>query len=58
MLSVKINYANGDYEYTRINATPDEARAYYVGKVFNVGPGPNDNLQRCTGIEILEGDAE
>lgn len=58
LLHIKVNYENGDSTVTRINATPDEARAYYVGKVFNVGLGPNDNLQRCTGIEIMEGDAE
>lgn len=53
MIKVKVNYENGDYEYTHINATPKEARAYYVGQVFNVGLGPNDNMQRCTSIEIL-----
>ena len=53
MLTVKINYENGDSTVTRINATPDEARAYYVGRVFNVGLGPNDNMQCCTDIEIL-----
>lgn len=53
MMTVKINYQNGDFEYTRINATPDEARAYYVGKVFNIG-SVSDNLQRCTSIEIME----
>lgn len=58
MITVKVNYSDGDSTITRINATPDEARAYYVGKVFNVGLGPNDNMQRCTGIEILEGGAE
>jgi hypothetical protein len=55
MIDIKVNFADGDYFYTGINATPDEARAYYVGKVFNVGLGPDDNLQRCTDIEILEG---
>lgn len=52
MLRVKINYENGDSTVTRINATPDEAWAYYVGKVFNIGTVA-DNLQCCTGIEIL-----
>lgn len=58
MITVKVSYAGGDSTVTRINATPDEARAYYVGKAFNVGLGPNDNIQRCTSIEILEGDAK
>lgn len=55
MLSLKISYANGDTTYTRINATPDEAREYYVGQVFNLGTVADD-MQRCTGIEILEGE--
>jgi hypothetical protein len=54
MLSIKINYANGDSTYTRINFTPDEAQAYYVGQIFNVGTGPQDNMQQCVGIEIIE----
>ncbi len=53
MIEVKLNYESGDYKYTHINATSEEARAYYVGEVFNVGLGPNDNMQRCTSIEIL-----
>lgn len=57
MATVKVNYENGDYEYTRINATPAEAQAYFVGKTFNIG-SVSDNMQRCTGIEILEGDAK
>lgn len=57
MLTVKANYENGDSVITRINATPAEARAYYAGKMFNVGPVADD-MQRCTGIEILEGNAE
>lgn len=52
-MTVKVNYANGDYEYTRINATPDEARAYYVGKTFNIG-STADNLQKCTSIEVVK----
>ena len=57
MIKVKINYENGDSVITRINATPAEARAYYVGKAFNIG-STADNMQRCTGIEILEGGAK
>lgn len=53
MLHIKINYENGDYEHTNINATQDEARAYYIDKMFNIG-SVSDNMQRCTDIEILE----
>jgi hypothetical protein len=53
IMTVKVNYANGDYEYTRINATPAEVQAYYIGKTFNIG-SVSDNLQKCTSIEIME----
>lgn len=53
MITVKVNYANGDYCYTRINATEEEARKYYVGHYFNLG-AVRDNLQICTSIEIME----
>jgi hypothetical protein len=53
MLSLKINYANGDYGYSRINATLEEAREYYEGQLFNLGP-VLDNMQQCTSIEILK----
>lgn len=53
MLTLKINYENGDHSYTRMSATPEEAKAYYIGKIFNIGI-VSDNLQRCTSIEIIE----
>ena len=57
MLTLKINYENGDSRHTRINATPEEARSYYIGKIFNIGI-VSDNLQKCTSIEILEDDSK
>ncbi len=57
MLTLKINYENGDHSYTRINATPEEAKAYYIGNFFNVGI-ISDNIQKCMSIEILEDDNE
>ena len=54
MLTVKVNFADGDYFCTNINATEEEAKNYYVGKVFNIG-SVNDNLQECINIEVLEG---
>ena len=35
MLTLKINYENGDHSYTRMNATPEEAKAYYKGFTGN-----------------------
>jgi len=53
MLTAKVNFEDGDSFITRINATEQEARKYYEGNVFNTG-SENDNLQRCTSIEILK----
>ena len=53
MLTVKVNFADGDEIITRINATFAEAEAYYVGKIFNTG-SVRDNLQKCISIEYLE----
>lgn len=57
MLTLKINYENGDHNYTRMNATPEQAKTYYIGKIFNIGIA-SDNLQKCTSIEILEDDSK
>lgn len=57
MLTLKINYENGDYTHTRMNTTPEEAKAYYIGKTFNIGI-VSDNLQKCTSVEILEDDSK
>lgn len=53
MLTLKIKYANGDINLTRMNATVEEAKAYYIGKTFNIGV-VSDDLQKCVGIEVLE----
>lgn len=57
MLTLKINYENGDSRHTRINATLAEAKAYYIGKIFNIGI-VSDDLQKCTSIDILEDDSK
>lgn len=53
MLTLKINWENGDTTCTRINATLEEARDYYVGHVFNLGT-VTDDMQKCLSIEVLE----
>ena len=40
-----------------MNATPEQAKTYYIGKIFNIGIA-SDNLQKCTSIEILEDDSK
>lgn len=56
MLTLKIKYANGDINLTRMNATVEEAKAYYIGKTFNIGV-VSDDLQKCVGIDVLEDDS-
>ena len=34
MITVKVTTADGDYWYSGINATLDEARAYFLGQRF------------------------
>jgi hypothetical protein len=55
-VTVLVKFANGSYYYkTRVsNAAGDDAiHAYFVGQMFDVGEYPVENLQRCTGIEII-----
>lgn len=53
MRTVKIFYANGNYEITRVNGTEEEIKNYYVGATFNIGT-VSDNMQKCTHIEFLD----
>ena len=52
MLNIKIVYDDGDFEYTKINATIEDVRKYYVGRSFNLGI-TTDNIKRCKDVEIL-----
>ena len=51
-LEIRIIYEDGTEGYTKINATETEARAYYVGKIFNVGT-VCDVMKKCVNIEII-----
>ena len=44
MNTYKITFSDGDYLYTRLNASIEEAKAYYLGNTFNLGTEA-DNLQ-------------
>jgi hypothetical protein len=50
MITVKCTYANGTIITTRINATLEEAKLYYVGNYFNLG-SESDNMQQCVKVE-------
>lgn len=56
-MTIKVNYANGDSRTTRFNGTIEEATAYYVGEVFNIGV-VSDNLQECNSIEVIKDESE
>lgn len=52
---VKVSFINGDHFCTAINGTEKSIRDYYkVGKVFNIGLGPDDNLDRVKSLEFLD----
>lgn len=53
MLTVKCVYSNGEVVYTRINATINEARRYFIGNVFNVG-SVSDVMATCTDCVEVE----
>lgn len=52
--SVRVTYGNGDSVTTEINGTEEEIRDYYIGRTFNVGIGPDDNLQRAVAVEFID----
>lgn len=47
---IKCTYANGDEVITRFNGTLQEAEAYFLNQVFNIGTDC-DNLQKCIKVE-------
>ncbi len=53
MLTIKVNFSDGDSLVTRFNGSAEEASAYYVGQTFNTG-SVSDHMVRCTDIEILD----
>lgn len=51
--TVRCTYANGDVVVTEINATFAQATAYFLGHTFNIGCGPDGNMQKCTSVELV-----
>ncbi len=55
--AVEVRFTNGDKLRTNMAAglTNAEIRAYYkVGRMFNVGSGPNDKMTRVKSVRILK----
>ena len=50
MNTYKVTFSNGDYLYTQLNASIEEAKAYYLGNIFNLCTEA-DNLQKCVDME-------
>lgn len=52
MIYVKVNFENGDSLKTGINATLEEAKAYYIGRVFNLGV-EDDVLTKGVSVDLI-----
>lgn len=53
MITVKVTFKNGDHLTTDFNGTMEDARAYYIGQAFNLGP-VEDNMQIAESAELIE----
>lgn len=59
MRTITVYYSDGHYHSTNINGTDEEIRAYYVGRVFNVGDGAGgDRMLRALFVDFLDRDYE
>ena len=52
MITVKATFSDGDTIISSMNATEEEAKQYYLDKVFNLG-SVRDHLVTCVSVEIL-----
>lgn len=55
MKTVKVTFENGDTAITKINGTEEEIKAYFIGKIFNVGIF-DDCLTRAVAVEFITGE--
>lgn len=54
MKTIRVSYSNGDFLVTSINGTREEIEKYYLGKIFNIGCGENDKMERAIKVEFLD----
>ena len=52
--TVKVTTETGDMWTATINLPEQDAIAYYQGKVFNVGLGPEDRMERVVKVEVIK----
>lgn len=53
--TVKVLFADSQYNYTTnvsAQSTRETTEDYFVGKWFDLGIYPKENMQQCTGIEF------
>lgn len=50
MVTIKATFDDGNSIVTRINCTIEDANAYYLGRMFNLGT-VNDDMRRCVAVE-------
>ncbi len=53
MNTYKITYSNNDTVVTEFNGTLEDAKRYYVGRVFNLGNGEHDLMARGVSVEVV-----
>lgn len=55
MNAAKLTYANGTSYITEMNGTDVEVLEYFkIGRVFNIGDGENDNMQKIVSCKIVK----
>lgn len=55
--TVKVLFENHDYNYSTSvshNITEEGCKGYFVGKSFDMGAYPLENMQKCIGIEFTD----
>jgi len=58
MKTYKCTYGTGDIIVTGMNATPEEARDYFVGQAFDFGDSeehPKSLMIKCVSVSEVEG---
>lgn len=51
MIEIKVIFTGDEYVFTRFNGTLEDAKQYYIGKVFNFG-AYDDRLE--TALDVID----
>ena len=55
--NVKVIFSNSQYNYetnVSANATEQTTKEYFVGKYFDLGIYPKEDMQKCIDIEFID----